>query len=46
MVFEVLESVFNALTKWSEAPNPPAPEGPFASVDERKNREEEPEDQD
>ena len=46
MVFEFLESVFNALTKWSDAPNPPVPEGPFASADEQKKRAEEPEDQD
>jgi hypothetical protein len=46
VVFEFLESVFDALTKWSDAPNPPTPEGTFASVDERKAREEEPEDQD
>ncbi|MEJ2852271.1 MULTISPECIES: hypothetical protein [unclassified Saccharothrix] len=36
MVFEFLESVFDALTKWSDAPNPPVPEGPLASVDERE----------
>ncbi|WP_199444398.1 hypothetical protein [Umezawaea beigongshangensis] len=35
-----------ALTKWSDALNPPVPEGPFASVDEQKKRAEEPEDQD
>ncbi|MFJ6676147.1 hypothetical protein ACIQMJ_34030 [Actinosynnema sp. NPDC091369] len=46
MVFDFLESVFDALTKWSDAPNPPVPEGPLASVDERKDREGEPEDQD
>ena len=41
MVFEFLESVFNALTKWSGAPNPPVPEGPLASVDKRKGRQDE-----
>ncbi|CCH32511.1 hypothetical protein ABZ816_23760 [Actinosynnema sp. NPDC047251] len=46
MVFEFLESVFDALTKWSDAPNPPVPEGPFASVDERKGGEEGAGDQD
>ncbi|MEU4805103.1 hypothetical protein [Actinosynnema sp. NPDC023587] len=46
VVFEFLESVFTTLTKWSETPNPPIPEGPFASVDERDSREAEPEDRD